>query len=1060
MRKFYFVVFLFLLSVNPARAQVTGLSWLRTIGGAGLDYLTSNVILRNGNFISVGYTESNDGISAGNHGMSDCIVTCTTPDGIIIWKKLIGGSFQDGFLSVNVDTTTDGNIVVGITSGSPDGDFSGAPGDWDISFVKLTPAGVKLWSKTYGGINREILGQLRATPDGGFIASASTTSSATGNVTGTNHGAAGTRDVWILKLDVNGIIQWQKIYGGSLNESAGIGESGGTIAVCSDGGYLFSINTESSDGDLAGLLPPGTITGPDDIWLLKIDATGNILWQKKIGGSKSDNGSRLYVTPGGNFYLLFYTESFDRDLAGNIGSEIAIFKYTAAGTLIWKKQHGSFSVCTASGFTGVNGDLLTVVGSCYSTTFGGIPLYNYGQSTMLVYRIDTLNGNIKWLKDLGGGQVDNAADVKITPDNELFIVGGSTSNDFDIPGNHGYYDGVAFKLDAANNIKGLTFLDLNNDNIFNTGDIKPDYVRMQAKKNNLVVSESLTAKGVFNIEVDTGTYYTKTALWNSGYYTSIPDSFACNFATVNQTCTNNIALHPVNGIKDLRVNVFPVGIARSAFATQYILIGYNVGTQTIPTGTITLKKDPRINYTYFSVPPNNISGDSVTWNFTNLNPFDSIRYVIRIFTPPPPIVKNFDTLRFTASILPVAGDAYATDNTLNMLHLTVASHDPNLKANLHGNAFAKSAVQNGGYINYVIQFQNTGTAEAFDVIVKDSLTNMLQDGTLEIIAASHPFTFILKNKIATWKFSNINLPDSNTNEPASHGYIAFRIKPVSTLNTGDEIINRAAIYFDFNPAVITENDTLRIVNISLPPNPPVITPGGDTAFCSGSIVLRSNVSTGNQWYKNGVAITGATADSLIVTGIGSYSAKVTQGVLASAFSNVTNVITGALAVVPVIQANGYLLSVTNPAAGTTYSWQVKTGASWANTVPPVTGLSYTAPSTGGEYRVMATQGICTANSTSKIILPRPVPVTGNIYGIYIYPIPAVNTLYIDNLELRRHWDKAEVVSMLGQVVIPMIDIRNRTSVNIDISNLSSGMYYLRLKSAFDTYADFKIVKVK
>ena len=512
----------------------------------------------------------------------------------------------------------------------------------------------------------------------------------------------------------------------------------------------------------------------------------------------------------------------------------------------------------------------------------------------------------------------------------------------------------------------------------------------------------------------------------------------------------------------MRVNVFPVGIARSNFSTEYILIGYNVGTQSIPTGSISLKKDPRINYTFFSVPPNNISGDSVTWNFTNLNPFDSIRYVIRILTPPPPIVRNFDTLRFTASILPVAGDAYATDNALNMLHLTVASHDPNLKINLHGNAFAKSAVQNGEYINYVIQFQNTGTAEAFDVIVKDSLTNMLQDGTLEMIAASHPFSLILKNKIATWKFSNINLPDSNTNEPASHGYIAFRIKPVDTLVTGNEILNRAAIYFDFNPPVITENDTLRIVNISVPvpPNPPVITPGSDTAFCSGFIVLRSSVSTGNKWYKNGVAITGATADTLIVTGIGSYSAKVTQGTLTSGFSNVTNVIAGALTVVPVIQANGYLLTVANAAAGTTYSWQIKSGANWTNTVPPVTGLSYTAPATGGEYRVVATQGICIANSNSKIILPKPVPVTGNIYGIFIYPIPAVNTLYIDNLELRRHWDKAEIVSVLGQVVIPMIDIRNRTSVNIDISNLSTGMYYLRLKTAFDTYADFKIIKLK
>src|SRR5688500_6845530 len=99
---------------------------------------------------------------------------------------------------------------------------------------------------------------------------------------------------------------------------------------------------------------------------------------------------------------------------------------------------------------------------------------------------------------------------------------------------------------------------------------------------------------------------------------------------------------------------------------------------------------------------------------------------------------------------------------------------------------------------YRIRFQNTGTDTAFRVVIRDTLHEILDWNSLRMIDASHPYSLLAKNgRILEWKFSNIILPDSNTNEKASHGYILFSIRPKSTLNAGDQISNRASIYFDF-----------------------------------------------------------------------------------------------------------------------------------------------------------------------------------------------------------------------------------------------------------------------
>jgi uncharacterized repeat protein (TIGR01451 family) len=143
------------------------------------------------------------------------------------------------------------------------------------------------------------------------------------------------------------------------------------------------------------------------------------------------------------------------------------------------------------------------------------------------------------------------------------------------------------------------------------------------------------------------------------------------------------------------------------------------------------------------------------------------------------------------------------DNYDELRQTVIGSYDPNDKWVNH-DTLSPSQVTQAEYLNYRIRFQNTGTDTAFTVAVRDTLDQNLDWGSLQIINASHNYSLSTRGGNALeWRFENILLPDSNTNEPQSHGYIFYRIKPKTNLALNDSIANTAAIYFDFNPPVIT-----------------------------------------------------------------------------------------------------------------------------------------------------------------------------------------------------------------------------------------------------------------
>ncbi len=1027
-----------LLSVSIT-AQTGGLRYVHNIGGSQDDMFWGNALLFNGNLISVGYTQSTDGHSQGNHGDRDCFVVCTSPSGNILWKKVLGGAVWDGYSSA-VDITTDGNIVVGFTVGSSDGDAVGNHGGWDVAFFKYTPDGILLWSKIYGGVSPDILGKLKATPDGGIIAGIASSSSGSGTVTGTNHGLD---DLWILKLDVNGSIQWQQLYGGANNETAP------AVALANDGGYFFATTTGSTDGNLTGLLPTGATMGSSDMWLMHTDAAGNILWSKLVGGSGADEYAVLYAH-GGGFYLGMGTNSADRDVQVNLGlHDIALFKYNTAGTLQWKKQYASAAWDNLGDIVGLNGDMLTLTGGNYSHSFAGYPMPP-ADERMMIFRIDSMNGNIQWMKALGGNGRSQGVAMSMNNNGEIFVSGLSSNTTGDIYANLGGYDAVVLAFAGGNRITGTVFVDANNNNLPDAGEVKPSYLMMQSSKADGLYGQTSLFNGFYNLAVDTGLYTVKPLLNDNLYYTAEPNQFSHQFLTSQEVYTQNIALHAVPNVKDLTVSFTPLTIIRPGRVAQYQLTGFNIGTTTIAAGVLGFKKEPALSFAGFSTPPVYQSGDSVYWNFSNLAPFDSLNIIVSLLVPT--TMTGGTPMNYITYITPISGDSTPVNNRIFYKHIVVNSYDPNCKSNNMADSIPLAALQNGEYIYYTIQFQNTGTASAIDIFVKDTLSEKLRDSTLEVIRVSHPFNYTLKDRVATWNFPNINLPDSNANERLSHGYIQYRIKARPTLVAGDFIDNTAAIYFDFNPPVITDNNRLTVyVPTVIVPETPVINPAGTISSCL-PVLLTTKAGPGYQWFKNGVAIPGATADKYTALDPGDYTVTLTVNNVTSNPSATTTVSPGNIPAVVIFKTNN-LISVDNPDPVNTYTWQKLNAQIWTDLNPVTTGTTYSVVS-AGDYRVRATKGLCTAVSNSLYWEPT-IGVTPA--GVRVFPNPAGNSLTIDRLT-GSGWRTLEIINILGEKLVAPVLLNSLPEITIDISSFSSGIYLLVFRNYENDVKRVKFVR--
>ena len=254
---------------------------------------------------------------------------------------------------------------------------------------------------------------------------------------------------------------------------------------------------------------------------------------------------------------------------------------------------------------------------------------------------------------------------------------------------------------------------------------------------------------------------------------------------------------------DLKVEIYPIGNPRPGFPyTNYILIK-NQGLSAVNTGTLTFTKAAAVSINGVSVSGATMTATGFTYTFSNLAPNQEIIFFVSMQVPTIPTVNLGDILTNTATVSSVNTDAFPLNNNYSLSQIVVGSYDPNDKSESHGGKIGLDTFTDNDYMYYTIQFENTGTANAEFIRIEDMLDARLDETTFEMIRASHAVNTTLAGNQLTWHFYNINLPPTISQPNQSHGYVFFKIKPKTGYEAGDIIPNSAAIYFDYNPPIVT-----------------------------------------------------------------------------------------------------------------------------------------------------------------------------------------------------------------------------------------------------------------
>ena len=281
------VAFFLSLSVHSAYGQ-----WAATYGGLNGDYSSSIQQTQDGGYVVAGYTWS---FGAGDE---DAWIIKLDSAGAVTWQKAYGGANDDSANSIQ-QTADGGYIVAGDTS-------SFGAGGSDAWVMKLDSTGAVTWQKTYGDEGSQYFKHIQQTADGGYIAAGENRSS-----------GAGSDDVWVMKLNATGGVTWQKTYGGIGNDWAHV------VQQTEDGGYIVSGATYSFGA------------GDRDAWILKLNSTGAVTWQKTYGGGDEDYVTSIQQTADGGYIVAGLTQSF-----GTGDSDVWVLKLDNTGAITWQKTYG------------------------------------------------------------------------------------------------------------------------------------------------------------------------------------------------------------------------------------------------------------------------------------------------------------------------------------------------------------------------------------------------------------------------------------------------------------------------------------------------------------------------------------------------------------------------------------------------------------------------------------------------------------------------------------------------------------------------------------------------
>lgn len=364
---------------------------------------------------------------------------------------------------------------------------------------------------------------------------------------------------------------------------------------------------------------------------------------------------------------------------------------------------------------------------------------------------------------------------------------------------------------AYNTITGTQIFD-GGSNGCDANDLPQPFMKVNINDGTTQGATFTNATGNYTFyTTETGNYTLTPEIENPSFFTISPANIVVNFPVIDDSIsTNNFCITPNGNHPDLEIVLVPVVPARPGFLAIYQLVYKNKGNQII-SGDVVFTFDGTVLSLVTSTPaPGNQTAGSYTYSYADLLPFEKrvINILFNVNAPTAtPAVNIDDVLSFTASVL-VPSDETPEDNIFNLDQVVIGSYDPNDKQCIEGDVLAPEEI--GGYLHYLIRFENTGTAPAENIVVKDVIdTTMFDVSSLRVMNSSHPVEAKVTGNVAEFIFKNINL------ETNGHGNILLKVKTNATLSTGAVVKNKADIFFDYNFPIITNEATTLFQNLGI-----------------------------------------------------------------------------------------------------------------------------------------------------------------------------------------------------------------------------------------------------
>jgi hypothetical protein len=402
------VLLLILFTSRLLMAQQFDILFQQCYGGSSTDWPVSILPMSDG-FVSFGYSSSNDGDASSHYGWGDFWLVRAGENGQVLWEQNYGGSQIEG--PATLLQTPDGGFLLFGETFSNDGDVGLNKGGCDYWLVKTDSLGNLEWEKTYGGSMNDYAYQAIAAHDGGYILTGRAFSS-DGDVS-FNHGLT---DVWVVKISEEGGLEWERSYGGTDFDL------GSTISLTADGGYIIGGTTASNNGDVQ------CAAGISAALVIKIDVFGEIQWLQCYGGSYFESVTDIIQTDDGGFIFLGSTTSNDGDVSGYHGipgeantMDKWVVKLDAIGQIEWQRCIGG-SAFDRSKIIRQLGDGGYLVGGSSRSRDGDVTCNqsDNGGYTVILYKLSP-TGEIEWRKCLGSHHHNNLTDLHIYSDYHFLL---------------------------------------------------------------------------------------------------------------------------------------------------------------------------------------------------------------------------------------------------------------------------------------------------------------------------------------------------------------------------------------------------------------------------------------------------------------------------------------------------------------------------------------------------------------------------------------------------------------------------------------------------------------